>query len=185
MSHLTRFLSFAAAIALLPACQNAGQSGGSDADNLYVSNYGSDGGYNPYPGQPGTIESSRYSPPPQTSAPPSYDRPPMPENDPYAFNAPSAPASTPKPKTTASSSSSGAAKKGTASSAAAKKSTPSTSTAKAKAKAPVKKSGSYTVVGGDTLYGIAKKRGSTVAKIKAANGLSSDLIRPGQTLKIP
>jgi hypothetical protein len=43
----------------------------------------------------------------------------------------------------------------------------------------------YTVTKGDTLSAIARKKGISVAKIKAANGLSSDLIRPGQALKIP
>lgn len=38
---------------------------------------------------------------------------------------------------------------------------------------------------GDTLSGIARKYGTTVAKIKAANGLKSDLIREGRTLTIP
>lgn len=43
----------------------------------------------------------------------------------------------------------------------------------------------YTIKSGDTLGGIAGKHGTTVAKIKAANGLKSDLIRAGKTLKIP
>lgn len=47
------------------------------------------------------------------------------------------------------------------------------------------KGGSYTIKSGDTLGGIARKHGTTVAKLKAANGLKSDLIRAGKTLKIP
>lgn len=42
-----------------------------------------------------------------------------------------------------------------------------------------------TVASGDTLYGIAKKNGTSVAAIKSANGLSSDTIRIGQSLVIP
>ncbi len=47
------------------------------------------------------------------------------------------------------------------------------------------KGGSYTIKGGDTLGAIARRNGTTVAKLKAANGLKSDLIRSGKTLKIP
>lgn len=147
----------------LASCENMKSSSGGDP---YASNYGNDGHYNPYPGQTGYAQ--------KTS--PSYQKPPMPAEpeppaDPYAFSAskkttPGASASAPK-KTVASSTS------------AKKKSTPSKSTAK-------KTSGSrYSVVKGDTLYGIALKKKTTVAKIKAANGLSGDLIRPGQSLKIP
>jgi hypothetical protein len=45
--------------------------------------------------------------------------------------------------------------------------------------------GSYTIKRGDTLGAIARKHGTTVSKLKAANGLSSDFIREGRTLKIP
>lgn len=45
--------------------------------------------------------------------------------------------------------------------------------------------GTHTIRSGDTLSGIARKYGTTVAKLKAANGLKSDLIRAGKTLKIP
>lgn len=38
---------------------------------------------------------------------------------------------------------------------------------------------------GDTLYKIALKNNTTVADIKAANNLVSDIIYPGQTLAIP
>jgi murein DD-endopeptidase MepM/ murein hydrolase activator NlpD len=43
----------------------------------------------------------------------------------------------------------------------------------------------YTVVAGDTLFGIAKKTGASVESVKAANGLSNGLLRIGQTLTIP
>ncbi len=45
--------------------------------------------------------------------------------------------------------------------------------------------GSYTIKKGDTLGAIARKHGTTVAKIKAANGMKSDFIREGKTLRIP
>lgn len=43
----------------------------------------------------------------------------------------------------------------------------------------------YTIKKGDTLSGIARKYGTTVSKIKAANGMKSDFIREGRTLTIP
>lgn len=44
----------------------------------------------------------------------------------------------------------------------------------------------YTVVGGDTLYGISRKLGVTLDKLLGANGLNeTSLITPGQTLQIP
>lgn len=46
-------------------------------------------------------------------------------------------------------------------------------------------SSSYTIKKGDTLGAIAQKHGTTVSKIKAANGMSSDFIREGKSLKIP
>lgn len=44
---------------------------------------------------------------------------------------------------------------------------------------------SYIVVSGDTLIGISQRYGVTVDSIKAANGLTSDLIKVGDTLYIP
>lgn len=43
----------------------------------------------------------------------------------------------------------------------------------------------YTVKDDDTLWSIAGKKMSVVNQIKALNGLKSDTIHPGQTLKIP
>lgn len=45
--------------------------------------------------------------------------------------------------------------------------------------------GVYTVRRGDTLSQIAKAAGITVSKLKKVNGLSSNIIRVGQDLKIP
>lgn len=171
MHTALRLLTLVAAASALSSCQNGQNpfsqktSGGNDP---YVSNYGNDGGYNPYPGQSGYAQGGA------SSAPLTYSTPPAPaEADPYAFSAPSK-------KTTSSTST----PKKTTSSSTAKKSTASQS--KSTTKSPAKKSGgSYQVTKGDTLYGIARKRGTTVAKIKAANKLSSDVIRPGQSLRIP
>lgn len=68
------------------------------------------------------------------------------------------------------------------SSAPAKK---KTTTSKSKSVASKGSASSYTIKKGDTLGAIAKRNGTTVAKIKAANGMSSDFIREGKALKIP
>jgi len=43
----------------------------------------------------------------------------------------------------------------------------------------------YVVKEGDSLWKIAREQGSTVARIREANALTGDVIRPGQVLKIP
>ena len=43
----------------------------------------------------------------------------------------------------------------------------------------------HRVTRGDTLYGISRKYGVSVSRIKSTNGLRSDLIRTGQSLRIP
>ena len=42
----------------------------------------------------------------------------------------------------------------------------------------------YTVKSGDNLGKIARKYGTTVANLKKWNNLRSDVIRPGQKLKV-
>ncbi|MEN9576081.1 MAG: hypothetical protein RL514_3936 [Verrucomicrobiota bacterium] len=45
--------------------------------------------------------------------------------------------------------------------------------------------GAYTVKSGDNLGSIAKRHGTTVAKLREANGLKTDQIKVGQKLKVP
>ena len=44
---------------------------------------------------------------------------------------------------------------------------------------------SHTVVAGDSLWGLARKYGTTIEAIQTANGLTNTNIRTGQTLTIP
>lgn len=46
-------------------------------------------------------------------------------------------------------------------------------------------SGEYKVKKGDTLYGLAREFDTTVGQLKRDNGLTGNLIRAGQTLKVP
>jgi murein DD-endopeptidase MepM/ murein hydrolase activator NlpD len=45
--------------------------------------------------------------------------------------------------------------------------------------------GTITVERGDTLYQLSRRHGVSVAALKDANGLSGNIIRPGQTLRLP
>lgn len=147
---------------LTVSCKNTKNSGYEDP---YAANFATDGGYNPYPSGGGGYEAPA-APTYEAPSTPSYEAPPATDN--YAYEAPSKPAPAPsKPKTSTSSSST-------------VKKKPTTTTAKKSTS-----SKTHTVVKGDTLYGLALKNKTTVAKIKSANGLSSDLIRLGQKIKIP
>lgn len=62
-----------------------------------------------------------------------------------------------------------------------KSKTKTSTTAKSKSTGSVK----YVIKKGDTVGKIAQRYGITSSKLKSANGLKSDFIRAGQTLKIP
>jgi peptidoglycan hydrolase-like protein with peptidoglycan-binding domain len=49
---------------------------------------------------------------------------------------------------------------------------------------PVASTTTYKVVDGDTLWGISTKFKLTVAELKSLNGLKSDIINPGDVLKV-
>ena len=169
-------------VVLLPACKTTEQGAGADP---YVTN---EGGYNPYPGAGGQASRESLLPPsaaPRSGAgayvpqyeqavpapPPGFDLP----GDGGSFKESPAPkrssASSSKPSSTTT------AKKTTSSSA--KKPTTTTK------KKPSSAGKIHTVVKGDTLYGLALKNKTTVAKIKALNGLKSDMLSIGKKLKMP
>jgi LysM domain len=85
----------------------------------------------------------------------------------------------PRPTPTVASASSSSARKPTSSSSSTSKPKPKTPSK------PASSSLSYTVKSGDTLYALALRYKSTVAKIKSASGISSDKLKIGQKLKIP
>ncbi|MFL5579923.1 MAG: LysM peptidoglycan-binding domain-containing protein, partial [Gemmatimonadaceae bacterium] len=56
---------------------------------------------------------------------------------------------------------------------------------KAKASAKPAAARRYTVRRGDSLWSIARRHGTTVARLKAVNGLRSSTVRPGRRLVVP
>ena len=63
--------------------------------------------------------------------------------------------------------------------------TPAPYPAPAAPTAPAAGGVSHTVVAGDSLWGLARKYGTTIEAIQAANALTTTSIRTGQTLTIP
>lgn len=151
----------------------------------YASNGPIDGGYNPYPNGGGGIPASGSL---LSSGTPKYAEAPPPPPSGYTMPDEDKPVSKPKPKTTTSSKPSSSKPVASTSSTKAKpKTSTSTASSSSRPKTTTKSSGggSHTVVQGDTLWAIARKNGTTVAKLKAANGLSGDNLKLGQKLKLP
>lgn len=137
-------------------------------------------------GDPPENSPEPYDQPPESAVAatsPNYETPPSSSSDPYA------------PVYSAGNSGSGSTRSKSKTSSSSSK---SKSTAKAKPKPkpnpkpkpkpkpkPQSSTMSYAVKKGDTLYAIASRYGTSVAAIKKANGLSSDLLRDGRTIKIP
>ncbi len=55
----------------------------------------------------------------------------------------------------------------------------------APAPAPKPQARYHTVAKGDTLFSLSRRYGVSVGQLKATNGLTSDMIRIGQTLRVP
>lgn len=139
-----------------------------DYDPMVV-DYPEDGGYNPYPGGRGSAPA--YEPPPDLSNL-AQEQVPEPQESVASRSKSSASSARTSPsKTTASNSRSTTGGSKPRSTAGSKSTRSSGRT--------------HTVVKGDSLSRIASRNKTTVAKLKAANGLKSDLIRPGQKLRLP
>jgi LysM repeat protein len=111
--------------------------------------------------------------------------PPMPQ--PVIPPPPSRPAPTPSLRTTPPPTSRPSTSVASSSSSSpTRKPTTSSSTTKPKPKPkPTSSTLTHTVKSGDTLYALALRYKSSVAKIKSASGISSDKLKIGQKLRIP
>jgi len=161
---LLSLLSAAAMIAL-PACQGTGSKGGSGEDFVF-DDY-------PFDAQGNYIERSAAGMRGSGGRKPvsaASNVPPLPAPDPGYEVVDLPPVAAAPPRTP----SSRPAASGSGSSGSRPASRP--------APAPTR---SYTVKSGDTLWAISRQHKTTVKAIKDANGLKSDLIRVGQTLRIP
>ena len=172
-SHVLRLACVALTAIGMSSCKSPNGGG------AYASSDG--GGYNPYPNGGGGAVTNSSSLTPANTQPRYAEAPPPP---PPGFDRPSEKFE-PEPTIRHSSSSTGTSKK--------KSKTKSTSTASSgKKKSGTSSSGGYvasggsvhTVITGDTLYAIAVHNHTTVPKLRALNHMKSNVISPGQKIKV-
>lgn len=169
-----------AAVLLFNSCANNGSTAGNDP--LGTGPFDAQGNYR----EDWADDPSKWRKPSSRHAP-ADDLPAVAANDVPANANPLPPAgssSLPKPSSRKPSSSKPSASSATTSSRPKPVESRSVASSKPKSK-PKPTSTTYTVKKGDTLSGIASRNGSTVAKIRSANGISGSMIHPGQKLKIP
>ncbi len=176
-STALRLACIAVAALGLASCQNGNKGGGSP----YASSEG--GGYNPYPSGGGGAATTG-SLTPSGNQPQYAEAPPPP---PPGYDRPSEHFETePAPRHHTSSSGSGhSSSKSTKSKGKGKTSVASSSSSK-KGKGGYVASGGnvHTVTKGDTLYGIATHNHTTVAKLRTLNHMKSNVVSPGQKIKV-
>lgn len=132
------------------------------------------------------------APPPEptlaASAPANYEIPPESSPvQPETSSGSTARQPSPPPAKPSSASKSSAARPSTTASAKPKPTASKTKSTASKSKPAAKKPStlSYTIKKGDTLSELADRYNTSVAAIKKASGLSSNLLRDGRTLRIP
>lgn len=165
----------ALAIALgVSSCKTSSNGG----NNAYASSDG--GGFNPYPGPGSTSQNGSLLAP--GSHPQYAEAPPPP---PPGFDGPSEhfqPA--PTKRSSSGNSSSGSTKSKSKTKSKSGSSTVSSSAGKKKGGYTYSGGSVHTVTKGDTLYAIAANNKTTVAKLKALNRLKSNIVSPGQKIKV-
>jgi len=162
----------AVAMAIGVSSCKTSSSGGNGA---YASSDG--GGFNPYPGPGSTAQNGSLLAP---GAQPQYAEAPPPP--PPGFDGPSEhfqPAPSPSKR-----SSSGSGSTKAKSKTKSKSSTVSSSAGKKKGGYTFSGGSVHTVTKGDTLYAIAVNNKTTVAKLKTLNRLKSNIVSPGQKIKV-
>ena len=170
-SHVLRS-ACALAIAIGVSSCKTPSNGGNSA---YASSDG--GGFNPYPGVGSSSQNGSLLAP---GAQPQYAEAPPPP--PPGFDGPSEHFQAPPTKRTYSSSGSSGSK--SKSKTKSKSGTASSSGTKKKGGYTYSGGSVHTVTKGDTLYAIAANNKTTVAKLKALNRLKSNIVSPGQKIKV-